>query len=186
MSCRSVFFLLLLGISIQAVGQSPMKQSSEKPRIKSNGELTSRSIERNRRNFRYDNGGLSTCYLLVFGIKKDRESDPCGEKAVRDFIWNHYSAKKRGYIRVKYIDVDSASIEHFFIEPQKSGTWMIVWWSVDHFSQGLPGSPPFKIWAKKLLTAEMVENKQTGKSKLVLKTEDGIMLQGMPLVLNDY
>lgn len=177
---------LFLGYSFQLIGQGRPKQSTDTVRIKANGELTSRSIELHRRKFTYDDGGFTVCRTFTLWMSKNKDSDPCKEKVIRDFIWNHYSSKKRGYIRIKYIDIDSGSVEHFFIERGKNGRWAIIWWSIDHFSGGLPGSPRFKIWPKKFLTAQKVEDKKTGHSKLVFRTEDGMILQGQPPVLDEH
>jgi hypothetical protein len=45
----------------------------------------------------------------------------------REFIWEHWRNKKRGYLRITLDSVDAVSTSHIFIEPDAQGTWQIVW-----------------------------------------------------------
>jgi hypothetical protein len=48
-------------------------------------------------------------------------------RQARDFIWNHWREKKRGYVVVTMTSPDSASNVHIFIEPEIGGAWRVVW-----------------------------------------------------------
>ena len=88
------------------------------------GELTSKTITQGRKISEYDQGGYFDCREQAPG------DDPCGEcdeKKIRDFIWQHWTNKKRGYVRVTYNSVDSLNTSHIFIEPNANGAWKIEW-----------------------------------------------------------
>lgn len=65
-------------------------------------------------------------------VQKRDGRDPVAAttKNARDFIWRHWQAKKRGYIRITFNSVDATSASHIFIEPDargvSQGTWKIV------------------------------------------------------------
>ena len=92
-------------------------------------ELTIRSIASERDLRLYDQGGVIDGYHSLSSIhspaqKDHRKIENDIEKA-RDFIWEHWQNKKRGYIRVTQDTVDHGWTTHFFIEPGIDGTWEI-------------------------------------------------------------
>ena len=133
--------------------------------------------------FRYDDGGLISCMSSVFWIKRSRnEEDPCREKYVRDFIWQHIQNKKRGYIRITYVAVDSGTREHFFIEPNEKGIWAVSCWS-----EGYSALPPGRrhIYPKRILFAEKL-NWESGKDwSIKFKDKDGVNFLNMPEMLRE-
>jgi hypothetical protein len=47
---------------------------------------------------------------------------------VRDFVWNCWQEKRRGYIRLTYFSIEGeASTSHIFIEPRTETEMRIVW-----------------------------------------------------------
>jgi len=44
----------------------------------------------------------------------------------RQFIYEHWRLKKRGYISVEFSCADCDPIVHYFIEPNENGTWRIA------------------------------------------------------------
>ena len=58
-----------------------------------------------------------------------RESRRCQSslRKARDFIWQHWLEKKRGYLVVTITSPDAASDVHMFIEPNDAGAWRVVW-----------------------------------------------------------
>jgi hypothetical protein len=88
-----------------------------------NGELTSASIKGPRQIQQYANGGHFDCGRF-----------PVPE-AARDFIWTHWQAKTRGYIRLTFHSVDAVSTSHIFIEPDSGGVWRIVRRIVRHTNE---------------------------------------------------
>jgi len=59
---------------------------------------------------------------------------------LRQFIWTHWTQKRRGYVEFVFQGKDAGSENYFFIEPT-SDRWRIAW--VEQLYQALPGySPP--------------------------------------------
>jgi hypothetical protein len=56
--------------------------------------------------------------------------------AMRTFIWEHWTQKKRGYIRFKSLGVDTSVQSHMFIEPRDEHTWHIQARDIVHWSGG--------------------------------------------------
>ena len=48
-------------------------------------------------------------------------------KEARDFIWSHWTDRRRGYVIVKMASDDAQSDAHIFIEPDEAGAWHIAW-----------------------------------------------------------
>ena len=79
--------------------------------------------EQSRDLTRYDIGGyVDSCNYL------GKEEEECQAKRdlARDFIYQHWRQKTRGYISVGYPCVDCGPTDNFFIEPDKNGQWRIV------------------------------------------------------------
>src|SRR4051812_36413946 len=45
---------------------------------------------------------------------------------IREFLWDHWKRERRGTVRVRQQWVEGISDTSFFIEPDKSGRWVIV------------------------------------------------------------
>jgi hypothetical protein len=69
----------------------------------------------------YDDGGTFSSKISDHGaIPRISE--------LRDFLWSHWSRKRRGYVRLEFSDVDgdSTTISHIFVEPTDSGEWHVA------------------------------------------------------------
>jgi hypothetical protein len=69
----------------------------------------------------YDDGGTFSSKISDHGaIPRISE--------LRDFLWSHWSRKRRGYVRLEVSDVDgdSTTISHIFVEPTDSGEWHVA------------------------------------------------------------
>ncbi|CAN5258006.1 hypothetical protein BH20ACI1_BH20ACI1_17490 [soil metagenome] len=51
----------------------------------------------------------------------------CIERKMRNFIWEHWKNKKRGYIKHKRQGIDVSFTEHIFIEPDSQEHWRVIW-----------------------------------------------------------
>ena len=78
----------------------------------------------------YDDGGTFSSKLSDHGaIPRIKE--------LRDFLWSHWSQKKRrGYVRLETSDVDgdTTTISHIFVEPSNSGEWHVAVLQFFHWS----------------------------------------------------
>lgn len=137
------------------------------------GELTSRDILQKRDISRYDQGGHFDCH----GWTKEPK-DVCDEKRVRDFIWQHWTDKKPGYIRITYGSVDARSTSHIFIEPNDKNEWHISWriarWHV------LPGGSNIVHDILGLVTVERLEGKNNEDGSIVIKRRSGEIVYRIP------
>jgi hypothetical protein len=95
--------------------------------ISKDSELTTANIAQDRNLSLYDDGRHFNCYLIYEG------DDPeCSIPKIRDFIWQHWQNKRRGYIRFTFGSIDAVSTSHIFIEPNVQGVWHIAWRIVRH------------------------------------------------------
>lgn len=84
----------------------------------------------------YDDGGTFVVgYGLGAGTYLTEESPEYQEmkrtnEEARLFIWEHWTQRRRGYIRIVFQDADFSSAAHLFIEPNNQGTWSIAWRAV--------------------------------------------------------
>ena len=69
----------------------------------------------------YNFGQFSDCVISHFDDNQCKRE----RKKARDFIWSHWRAKKRAYIIYDWTGHDGDT--RIFIEPDKSGRWVIVW-----------------------------------------------------------
>lgn len=92
-------------------------------------ELTISTIAGDRNLKFYDQGGVIDGYHWLSSIhsqaQKDHKKIENEIEKARNFIWEHWQNKKRGYIRVTQDTVDYGWTTHFFIEPGLDGTWEI-------------------------------------------------------------
>jgi hypothetical protein len=52
--------------------------------------------------------------------------------ALRRFIWQHWSEKTRGYVRIAMSGIDSTQTTHVFIEPADGSKWRVALRGVNH------------------------------------------------------
>ncbi|HRH41000.1 MAG TPA: hypothetical protein PKY82_05100, partial [Pyrinomonadaceae bacterium] len=89
-------------------------------------ELSMEKIIQNRDLSLYDKGEVfSDCNNQEF---RQLEFYKCKKTQVkaRDFIFNHWKAKKRGYIIYEWTSCDNEGSYHIFIEPDKNSRWHII------------------------------------------------------------
>jgi hypothetical protein len=87
-----------------------------------------------RRDLRlYDRGGSFDAGLGLdsewFGVRpgtKKYERNMAALSRVRSFIWEHWRARRRGYVAITLSSVDAAATFHYFIEPDDKGRWRIA------------------------------------------------------------
>jgi hypothetical protein len=64
----------------------------------------------------------------------DRGRDPYMSQA-RTFLWEHWHARKRGYLILTGSSVDATSTSHVFVEKDELGRWRVYWRIVRHHSE---------------------------------------------------
>ena len=103
------------------------------------GELTTSDVAQQRDLASYASGGHINCRdgMVRYGGESaaDFSSERCQLPKLRDFVWEHWQAKKRGYIRISFDSVDAVSTSHLFIEPDKDGKWHVAWRIVRHLGE---------------------------------------------------
>jgi len=138
-----ILLVLPLLVSCQKMPGKPGKTSVNTGGVQSNksqiipggnGELTTEDILQNRDISLYEQGGSISC--LEWNPYKDLRNI-CDEKKVRDFLWKHWSEKRRGYLRIVRNTIDWWGTSHIFIEPKEKDTWHIAWRTVS--ASALPG-----------------------------------------------
>lgn len=139
-------------------------------------ELTISTIADGRNLQLYDQGGVIDGYHWLSSIhspaqKDHRKIENEIEKA-RDFIWEYWQNKKRGYIRVNQDTVDYGWTTHFFIEPGMDGTWEIARKFI-----GLPQTPRDSGIrdGEKVRQLDRLINSQ-GHTQLIFKDGSGIRI----------
>lgn len=174
---RDLACVLVLRPTVQGFvcGQGTM--AKDRVYLNSKGELTSRTIRRNMKRFEYDDGGSFICREFLLPIKRSdgKAFYQCRENDVRNFIWNHLTANKRGYIRITYAGVDAGSIEHIFIEPGENGTWQTTWWTVEY-----SWLHRRKVIPKGRLLVERIHTSPNGVWRLHFTNAEGIVLARIP------
>lgn len=170
---KIVLVVSILFLPLCATAQDVLTTKTEVTATKS-GELTSKNILENRDISQYDQGGHFDCH----GWTPKEASDPCDEKKVRDFIWQHWSEKKRGYIRITYGSVDARSTSHIFIEPNEKGEWYIAWRIAR--SHMLPGHNNIVHNILGLIIVERVEGKEKDDWSIVIKRGPGNVVYKIP------
>ncbi len=99
--------------------------------IRHDGEITTATLAEGRDVRQYDQGGHFDCRrwtpaAIDNGQENERRISSAIETA-RNFIWERWQNKKRGYVRLTFDSVDAAGTSHIFIEPDENGKWQIVW-----------------------------------------------------------
>ena len=123
-------------------------------------ELTASNIAQGRDLKLYDDGGHFDCRQYSSSDKAPRN---CDFPKVREFIWEHWQKKRRGYIRLTVDSVDTMSTSHIFIEPDSRGIWHVAW----RVAQARANGPSIVRDLSSFPTLERVG------SKLVFKASDG-------------
>ncbi len=114
-------------------------------------------IIQNRDLSNYEYGGrISNCRV------EDSEPRKCEANTYkgRNFILNHWKAKKRGYIIYEWSGTDTGNDFYYFIEPDESGNWHVLKRSERLYTRVYRG----RIFTIESLDIHTVKNK--------LKTED--------------
>jgi hypothetical protein len=124
------------------------------------GAFTTDEIAGARKLSLYDDAGHFDCRRFTQeAIYKRREEEKAriasAMKSARDFIWEHWQSKKRGYIRITFNSVDATSTSHIFIEPDSSGVWQVTWRIVRHNNE-VDDLPPIRIIERKNVGGEAV------------------------------
>jgi len=83
------------------------------------------SLAQGRDLSKYDDGGVYRGHESIADVQR-----------LREFIWAHWTQKRRGYVEVVSEGIDSGTAAYLFIEPTDEG-WGINW---DEIYSGFPGS----------------------------------------------
>jgi hypothetical protein len=143
---------------------------------KDKGELSTKDITQRRDMTQYDDGGYFDCRDW---IAKDASRGVCDEKKIRDYIWQYWMEKKRGYVRVTYDSVDAKSTSHIFIEPDEKGEWSVAWRIVRFHA--IPQLNNQITDVAKIVKVERVEDKpEKGEWALVFKNRIGSIMEKIP------
>lgn len=106
--------MLFLSVILFSVSCSSVYQGKD-------NEWTTAHITQGRDMTQYEQGGHFWCSTRPYGNEEDRLH---GEKKVRDFIWQHWTEKKRGYIKMTCGQTDTSETTHYFVEPDDKGAWI--------------------------------------------------------------
>jgi hypothetical protein len=103
------------------------------------GKLIASDIAQERDLASYDDGGDINCRVGTVRhpgeTAADFSSERCQLSKLRDFVWEHWQTKRRGYLRISFDSVDAVSTSHLFIEPESDGKWHVAWRIVRHFGE---------------------------------------------------
>lgn len=188
----SVLLLSLCTNLGQAQKKARRKQSEETPNerfyrkggkstksaiIVQEGALTTATITQERNLALYDDGGHSNCRGGLVQFHGENDSDFSSKKCiipkVRDFLWQHWQEKKRGYVRISFDTVDAVSTSHIFVEPDPNGRWHVVWRIVRH-SEEITDLPD-------IISVERAKHERTdyggGSYILVFRDDEGGEMQ---------
>lgn len=70
----------------------------------------------------YEKAGPYVIPLMVDGAARGKL-----EAKVRQFVWEHWQGRRRGYLSItKYSKEGEPSTSHFFIEPENDGAWRVA------------------------------------------------------------
>jgi hypothetical protein len=170
----ALVWTLLLGLTLPLVAHQPASGANRTGSLHvatfkdKDGAFTTHEIAGARILSLYDNAGHFDCRRFTKeAIYKRPEEEKtriaAATEHARDFIWQHWQAKKRGYIRITFNSVDATSTSHIFIEPDASGVWQLTWRIVRH-NDRVNDVPPIRIIEQK---------NERGDTLLVFKTANG-------------
>jgi DNA polymerase III epsilon subunit-like protein len=138
-----------------------------------NGELTTEGLTQNRDMALYDKAGQFDCRGFY---PKDKPKGECNENKIRDFIWQHWTNKKLGYIGITYNTVDSISTFHMFIEPNDKGKWNSVW----RIARNQAMSKPQMTDISGISVEKVRDKPKTDNWALVFKSNSGRVVKKIP------
>lgn len=105
------------GINAPELRKTPIPfDNSHIIRTKIENKITVEEIYQGRDLSQYDKEVTSDC-----------QTYKCIEKKMRNFIWEHWKNKKRGYITNQLKGIDVSFTDHIFIESMENGDWRILW-----------------------------------------------------------
>jgi hypothetical protein len=143
---RSTVFFVPFVLLLFSCGQQVSKMD---PEPKPSEFLEGRNLAE------YDAGGSFWCHLRS-NEGTGNEGDPMrGERTVRDFIWQHWTEKRKGYIIFNCGGIDTSYTSHSFIEPNANGDWVVHDRSVSRQSDG----------TKAMTSSDMTSVKKIGPRK---------------------
>jgi hypothetical protein len=160
MKSRAVLALVWIAAVAQAQGPRPTPIEKQTELLMHGRELMTADIAQARDMTLYDDGGHFDCREHSFS---DTSLRNCDLPKTRDFIWEHWQKKRRGYIRVTVDSVDTMSTSHIFIEPDSLGAWHVAW----RVAQARANGPSVVRDLSAFTTVERVG------SKLAFKGADG-------------
>lgn len=134
------------------------------------GALTTKDITQNRDLTHYEQGGY---FRGRTNLGKDGLDN---EKQVRDFIWQHWNEKKRGYIKLSFGGTDTSRTIHYFIEPNEKSDWIVTRKVIYQSSDG-----KFELGEDVLYSLEQIENKENSDWFLVSKSPSGQITERLPV-----
>jgi hypothetical protein len=116
-----------------------------------------------------DNGGEFICgYYQAMVARQSKSTDPCDQKKLRDFVWHHWSNRRRGFVKTTYAGIDAGVTYLLKIKPVK-GHWQLLVWSQQW--SALPGAPRFR---RRFLGSSVPTRRNSGRAdnwSIVLKTK---------------
>lgn len=125
------------------------------------GEITDEIILQGRDLSLYDKADTNKC-----------STQTCRDKKMREFVWQHWKNKKRGYVFERRQGIDLSVTTHIFIEPNEQGEWIITWKvATNHAVLGNDISETLGIVSVKQILSK------NGRFKLELKNKNGETLQ---------
>jgi hypothetical protein len=181
-----LFPFFLIHLEAQTVQNKAPKTQTKRSRIYSDkdGMLTTHKITQNRKMSGYDDGGNFDCnsqWMLRLNLKwkGTQPKGICDENRIRDFIWQHWSERRHGYIRIAYLGIDTSATWHVFIEPNKLGKWGVTIRIVG--TSALPGSHASILELRTMPYVEKQQNQSTDtKWSIVFKMVNGEAVHRLP------
>ena len=118
MRCLILLLILAGGASTNMAQQS--KSAPPSPLTLSTKDYLYRSwkklsIAQGRDLTIYDQEVSQCCWRLDSTVK------------ARAFLWQHWREKRRTYLIVTFIGLDSVDKAHIFVEPDEHGEWHVIW-----------------------------------------------------------
>jgi len=106
-------------------------QPDSRVQRKQEGELTTRDVGGARDLALYEDGGHADLRYWARSLQGGGADRVFFEQRrarirARDFIWSHWTSRRRGYFRITQDSVDTVSTSHIFIEPMSSGEWRVA------------------------------------------------------------
>lgn len=138
-------------------------------------ELTTEGLTQNRDMSQYDQGGHFDCRSW---IAKDKPHGECNENKIRDFIWQHWTKKKQGYLRITYNTVDATSTLHIFIEANENGEWNVAWRIARSHAMPQYNNQITDIWG--ISIEQVIEKPKKGSWAIIFKNSSGKIIRKIP------